>query len=252
MLGALRFASCIAFTIFWASLGIVTWPLSPSGALYLWYARVWSRMVLGVSGVDLDGFFPEFDPKKPVIFMSNHVSTFDIQALFATIPGPVRMLAKRELSRVPILGWSMWMAGFIFIDRSKRSDAISSLAKAGAAVRAGKSLVIFPEGTRGDGRALLPFKRGGFHLALEAGVPVVPVAIAGTEKVLPSRVLRPKPGRVAVRFGDPIFVDKDALGARETLMQRTRDAIERLAREARTAAEISPSHATPLPNPAIR
>jgi len=232
MVGALRFAACIALTLFWASLGIVTWPLSPSGALYLWYARVWSRMVFGVSGVELDGRLAHYDPEKPVIFMSNHVSTFDIQALFAAIPGPVRMLAKRELSRVPILGWSMWMAGFIFIDRAKRSEAMSSLAKAGAAVRAGKSIVIFPEGTRGDGQSLLPFKRGGFQLALEAGVPVVPVGIAGTEIVLPSHVLRPRPGRVVVRFGDPIEIGTDSADAR-ALMARTAAAIDQLVSEAR-------------------
>jgi len=235
LIGALRFASSIALTLFWATMGILTWPLSPSGRLYLWYARVWSRMVLAVSGARREGRLPAgFDLSRPVLFMSNHESTFDIQAIFAAIPGPVRMLAKKELSRVPILGWSMWMAGFVFIDRKSRSEAVSSLSKAAQAVREGKSLVIFPEGTRSDGKGpLLPFKRGGFHLALEAGVPVVPIGIAGTARVLPPRVLRPRPGRVVVLFGDPIVVDPEAEGAREVLMTRTRDAIEKLVGEAR-------------------
>ncbi len=234
MLGALRFAACIALTIFWACVGIVTWPLSPSGNLYLWYARIWSRMVFGVSGVTREANTPPgYDPDRPVIYMSNHESTFDIQALFSSIPGPVRMLAKKELLFVPILGWSMWMAGFVFIDRARRGEAIGSLKRAAKQVRGGKSIVIFPEGTRSDGSGLLPFKRGGFHLAVEAGVPVVPVGIAGTAKVLPTQVLRPRGGKVVVLFGEPITVDTAADKARERLMRQVRASIEGLVAEAR-------------------
>jgi 1-acyl-sn-glycerol-3-phosphate acyltransferase len=110
-------------------------------------------------------------------------------------------VAKRELAQVPFLGWVIWLAGFIFIDRRDQAAARRSLARAAERIRAGQSIVAFPEGTRSlDGR-LLPFKMGAFALAFEAGVPVVPFAIQGGPGILPKGTWRVKGGPYRITIG---------------------------------------------------
>jgi 1-acyl-sn-glycerol-3-phosphate acyltransferase len=140
------------------------------------------------------------------------------------------MVAKRVLFWIPILGWSMWMCGFIPIDRSNRESAIRSLEEAARKVREGTSVLVFPEGTRGPGGGLLPFKKGGFVLALQAGVPVVPIAILGSERIMPKGSLRVGRGRIRVRLGRPIPTAGRKSGARDALMGEVRHAIETLER----------------------
>ncbi|MBI2896685.1 MAG: 1-acyl-sn-glycerol-3-phosphate acyltransferase [Deltaproteobacteria bacterium] len=225
-IGTCKWAWCIGLTIFWASLGILTWPLSPSGRLYLVYARIWSRMILWGCGIRLvaDRGGP-IDWNKPHVFMSSHESIFDIMALFAAIPCDVRMLAKAELKRMPILGWSMWMAGFVFIERRSTASARRSLEDGAAAVRNGKSIVVFPEGTRSTDGQLLEFKKGGFLLAIRAGVPVVPIAIRGSREILPKHTLLPHAGTIEVRFGEPIPTADLGLDHKVELAARTREVI---------------------------
>jgi 1-acyl-sn-glycerol-3-phosphate acyltransferase len=160
--------------------------------------------------------------------MSSHESIFDIMALFIAIPCDVRMLSKIELRRIPILGWSMWMAGFVFIDRKSPAAAKRSIDRAAEIVKAGRSVVIFPEGTRGDGRSLLPFKKGGFLLAIQAGVPVVPIAIQGSAATLPKHTWFPRGGRIEVRIGEPLLTAGLVPADKKMLADRTRDVIREL------------------------
>lgn len=228
----MKWAWAIGWTIVWATLGILTWPLSPSGSLYLRYARIWSRMAMWGCGIEIVRVGdPKIDWSKPYVFMSSHESIFDIMALFIAVPCDIRMLSKVELRRIPILGWSMWMAGFVFIDRKSPAAAKRSIERAAASVKAGRSIVIFPEGTRGDGTTLLPFKKGGFVLAMQSGVPIVPVAIRGSAATLPKHTWFPRGGRIEVCIGDPIATaglgaeDKNALAERtRTTMQALKDA----------------------------
>jgi 1-acyl-sn-glycerol-3-phosphate acyltransferase len=152
---------------------------------------------------------------RPAVFIGNHTSLFDPPLLISTLPSRPVFVAKRELARVPFLGWVIWLAEFIFIDRGRRASALRSLADAAARIRGGQSLAAFPEGTRsGDGR-LLPFKRGIFALAFQAGVPVVPLAIHGGREILPRGTWRVQGGPYRILVGTPLessaFPDAEAL-----------------------------------------
>jgi 1-acyl-sn-glycerol-3-phosphate acyltransferase len=191
--------------------------LTGSGNLPVWFGRhAWSRIGLWLAGARLEVVRPlPALPRGPVVFASNHESVLDIWVLFATLPRGFRFIAKQELFRLPIFGWYLALGGHIPVDRSNRARSIESLRRAGAAVRAGTSLVVFPEGTRSRDGRVHPFKKGPFAVAKEAGVPVIPVAISGSGAVTPSRVIAVYPGKIRVAAGDPVdpsaFPDKEAL-----------------------------------------
>lgn len=155
------------------------------------------------------------DPAATYIFMSNHVSNLDPPILVPLIPRRTSVLVKKELFRVPILGYAMRLASLVPVDRSNRDAAIASLRAASEVLARGILMTIFVEGTRSfDGR-LLPFKKGPFYLAIESGAPVVPVTIVGTHHVLPKRRSSIRAGEVSVVFHSPLdprqFSDRDAL-----------------------------------------
>ena len=216
----------VAYTVFWASLGILTWPFSPRGDLYLQYARIWSGWILKSLEIPLEVTGRDrLEPGQTYVLMSNHQSIFDIFALFRACDRPFRMVAKRALFWIPILGWSMWMCGFIPIDRSNRDRAIRSLERAARKIRSGVSVLVFPEGTRSRDGTLQPFKKGVFMLALKAGVPVVPVVVLGTDAIMEKGSLRVGRADVTVRIGTPIeTVGRDARG-RDRLMDEVRRAM---------------------------
>ena len=216
----------VVLTVFWATLGILTWPLSPRGDLYLRYARIWSGWILAALGIPLQITGRDrIDPARTYVLMSNHQSVFDIFALFRGVDVPLRMVAKRELFWIPILGWSMWMCGFIPIDRSNRERAIRSLDRAAGKIRAGVSVLVFPEGTRSRDGTLQPFKKGGFMLALEAGVPVIPVVVLGTDRIMEKGSLEVGHAEVEVRIGRPIEFTGRGPGERDRLMAELRRAM---------------------------
>lgn len=141
---------------------------------------------------------------QPAIFLANHTSLFDPPLIISTLPSRPVFIAKRELARVPVLGWIIWLAGFIFIDRQVNTRALDSLRKAAERIRKGQSIAAFPEGTRTRTGSLLPFKRGIFNLAFEAGVPVVPMAIHGGFHLLPPGTWRVNPGPYCLSVGCPL------------------------------------------------
>lgn len=141
---------------------------------------------------------------RPAIFIGNHTSLFDPPLMISTLPCRPVFMAKRELARVPFLGWVIWLADFIFIDRGHRGAARRSLKQAALRIRAGQSIVAFPEGTRSRDGHLLPFKKGPFLLALEAGVPLVPFAIQGGPEILPKGTWRVHGGPYLIRVGAPL------------------------------------------------
>lgn len=155
------------------------------------------------------------DGARPAVFIGNHTSLFDPPLMISTLPCRPVFVAKRELARIPFLGWVIWLARFIFIDRENRPAARRSLREATARIRAGQAIVAFPEGTRSRDGRLLPFKKGAFALAFEAGVPVVPFAIQGGPAILPKGTWRVRGGPYRIRLGTPLessaFADSDAL-----------------------------------------
>jgi 1-acyl-sn-glycerol-3-phosphate acyltransferase len=171
-------------------------PVDPSVA----QARLewWSRQLLADVGIDLvvNGREHAGDGSEPLIVMSNHQSHLDIPVLYQSIPGKLRMVAKAELFRIPIFGKAMLAAGFIRIDRADPGKAIDSLRERGASLLAGGTRVwIAPEGTRSRTGKLSPFKSGGFRLALDCKVRILPVAINGTRAALPRGSGSIKPGQ---------------------------------------------------------
>jgi len=141
---------------------------------------------------------------QPAMFVGNHTSLFDPPLMISTLPCCPVFVAKRELIRVPFLGWVMWLAGFIFIDRSRIHASRKSLKLAATRIREGQSVVAFPEGTRSRTGQLLPFKKGAFTLAFGAGVPVVPFAIQGGPEILPKGTWRVRGGDYHICLGVPL------------------------------------------------
>jgi 1-acyl-sn-glycerol-3-phosphate acyltransferase len=189
-------------------------------AFNLWMSRVHVK----VSGLE------RLDRSRQYVFMSNHRSAADIVAIGCALwDFQLRFVAKKELQRVPVFGWGLWALKNIIIDRSNHVQAVRSYAVAGQRIRRGISVVVFPEGTRGEGEELLPFKKGGFVLAIETGTPIAPIAVVGTSRVMPKNSLRVESGEVEVRIGEPIDVGI-ALKEKDRLIQGVRDSISGLAR----------------------
>jgi 1-acyl-sn-glycerol-3-phosphate acyltransferase len=198
---AVTAATMVAFFVLSLPVMLVT----RSGDFPMWLARrAWSPLCLWVTGCRrvLDRLSPL--PDGPLIFASNHESALDIWVLLEALPRTVRFVAKRELFRIPVFGWYMHLGGHIPIDRRNHVQAVQSLRAAGALVRAGTSLIVFPEGTRSPDRRVQPFKKGPFALALEAGVPIVPVAVSGSGAVTPRGLVAVWPGTIHVAVGDPV------------------------------------------------
>jgi 1-acyl-sn-glycerol-3-phosphate acyltransferase len=161
-------------------------------------ARAWSRALLRLLGVDVSVSGREHAPAGPAVYAANHASVIDILVVFGHLPVDFRIVYKRSLSLVPLLGWAIRLGGHVPIDRSHPFRARRSLDAAARRIRGGTSVVVFPEGTRSPDGAVRRFKRGSFRLALEAGVPVVPVSLAGVKAVVPRGLASVRPGLVRV------------------------------------------------------
>ncbi len=214
-------------------LGLVFRVFDSSGDLVLDLARWWSGWIMWFSGVRLTvENRAELKPDQPYVFMANHASSIDIWASFRAIPFRVRMIAKKQLARIPLFGWVMWAGRFIFIDRQSATAARRSIQDAGVRISRGCSVFIFPEGTRTRDGQLGEFKKGGFHLAMEAGVPIVPIALHGTRALMPRGSLRVKSGRIKAIIGAPIPTKGLKAEDRMALLQQVRGSIASMLGEA--------------------
>ena len=167
-------------------------------------ARAWSWLILKTTGVtvDVEGL-ERIQPGTTYVFVSNHQSIYDIPVIFASLPYQLRIIAKDSLAAFPVLGWHLRRGGHLFVDR-KNPDRSGILDRWRALVRDGLSLIIFAEGTRSvDGR-VARFKAGSFMLALEAGLPIVPLAVVGTKHVMKKGRLRTEPGHAHLVVHAPI------------------------------------------------
>lgn len=216
-------------TLIMGAYGVLVSVVPPRGHLTLLGARLWARVALGGSGVQLRVEGAEQVPRDtPVVFMANHESWLDIPALLAAIPVQVRFLAKRSLFFIPFLGWAIWAMGFIPVDRRNRRKAVRSFDAAAARIRGGRSILVFPEESRSPDGTLQPFQRGGFLIAMKAGVPIVPVGLEGPRERLAKYRYLLTPGPVTVRFGTPVPTTGIPLARREELADRVRDAVGHL------------------------
>ncbi len=157
--------------------------------------------------------------------MANHLSNFDIPVLLAYLPVQFRWLAKAELFRIPIFGRGMRGCGYISIDRSNRKEAFKSLDTAAEIIRNGVSVVIFPEGTRSREFKVNNFKKGGFVLAVDSQVPVIPIFISGTWQIMSKNGLRIKPGEVVLEIMEPVETLEYTRETKDDLMEKIRNII---------------------------
>ncbi len=169
----------------------------------------WGPLLVMIVGgrVKVEGV-ENYDPSKPVIFTANHLSHYDIVCLFVTVPSDLYFIAKKELKKVPFLGWSIAALGMIFIDRSDRKKAMQSMKEAGNLIRKGKNVITFPEGTRSKNGQVNLFKRGTFIIAKESEIDVLPIAIKGTDKFHRPGTYKFRPGKAVVKLGKPISAQK--------------------------------------------
>ena len=220
---------------------LVTWPLivvsttvngflaitlsAVSQRLGFYAGVVWARSLTWGSWVRVRVAGRELvRPRQSYVIMSNHQGAYDILALYGFLGRQFRWVMKQELRKVPFLGWGCAAIGHIFVDRGNSSRAIASLEAAKRCVAGGVSVFFFPEGTRSDDGRLLPFKKGGFALARQLNLPILPVSIAGSGRILPKACLFPRPGTVRVRFHAPIAPSD--FPATEELIHKVRAAIE--------------------------
>jgi len=185
------------------------------GKAILWFASVRVR-VLGIENVD---------PNRSHIYMSNHLSLFDIPVLLAHLRVQFRWIAKAELFTIPIFGTAMKGAGYVSIDRSNRKAAFASLKQASENIRNGVSVLIFPEGTRSDDGNVGSFKNGGFVMAIDSGAPIMPVVIHGTRRIMRKNTNRIRRGNVTLEILKPIETAEYTRKQKEELMLLVRKAI---------------------------
>jgi 1-acyl-sn-glycerol-3-phosphate acyltransferase len=188
-----------------------------------WMMKV-GRLVLGIH-IAVEGR-DRLDRKIPYIFMGNHLSFLDAPLLVTVLDRPVRFIVKRFVFRIPVLGLGMRFAGYIPLDKEGVGEGRMRIARAAELIRKiGYSFLVYPEGTRSWEGKLLPFRRGGFFLALDAGAPIVPVSIQGTYELMPRRSRHIRKGRVRIVFHEPVAVSGTTLETMPELMERVRAAI---------------------------
>src|SRR4029078_2972494 len=213
---ALPFAALICFP--W------TFLTGKIGFLYrtgMWAAWTGVRLAgVKVKALGLD----RIDPARTYVFMSNHVSNIDPPVMLPLIPRRTSVMAKKELFDYPLLGKTMRIGSLVPVDRGNRDAGISAVRAAAAVLRQGINMTIYVEGHRSFDGKLLPFKKGPFYLAMECGVPVVPVTISGSHYVMPKGRFALKPGIVTLNFQPPI--EPEDFGSREQLMAKVRRAID--------------------------
>jgi 1-acyl-sn-glycerol-3-phosphate acyltransferase len=199
----------------------LTWLTRNIRPIY-WVARTGVRLALWLSGVRVECVGAAYATAQPTaVFLSNHVSNIDPPALFMVLPR-IAVILKRELRRIPLLGYVMELGGFIYVNREARDSRRQALEQAVETLRSGISLLVFPEGTRSRDGRLLPFRPGPFTMAIEAGVPLVPVTVHGTRELMPKGRAAIRPGAITVRFHPPVVTLGIRMADRQRLMTEVR------------------------------
>jgi 1-acyl-sn-glycerol-3-phosphate acyltransferase len=193
------------------------------------FARAWSWLILKTSccPLQVEGL-ERIDTSRPHLYAANHLSAFDIPALYAGLPFQFRIMAKQELFRYPFLGWHLRRSGQVAINQQSPGSAIQSLKRSVGTLRNGMPLVIFPEGGRSETGHILPFQAGAFFIAIKAQVDIVPMAIVGSYEVLKMNTYHIKPGCLRLIFGEPISTAGCTLRDMDAISARVREAISDL------------------------
>lgn len=229
---ALTYSAIVVYTAIAGPIGLLlAVPLKWKGLLYdLGHFGV--TLTLGLAGIRYRVIGREHVPAgQAVVFCSNHQSNVDPPLLFRVLHRRLHVLYKAELNKLPILGTVFQVGGFIPVTREQKEAALGSIEKAAESIRAGNSFLIFPEGTRSRTDALLPFKKGGFIMAIRAQAPIVPVAISGGRNAMRRGSALIYPVHVTVRIGEPVSTVGYTLDQRDALIAIVRERIEGLLRQ---------------------
>ena len=213
------------YTIVLGALSIVSSLFDRRGYFGHWCARTSSRLILATTGVRVDvRGLDQLEPGRTYVFVSNHQSIYDIPVLFQSLPYQLRIIAKASLGRFPVRGWHLQRTGHMLVDR-RRPDRTRIFEWAARLTTHGLCLIVFPEGTRsGDGK-VAPFKGGSFLVALEAGLPVVPISVVGSRHVMLKGRLATYPGHVRVVVHAPIETASLQASDARDLAVRVRDIV---------------------------
>jgi len=216
-------------TLILSSAACVVGLLSPAGARAL--SHFWGRLLLWLFRVAVTSEGLAQLPRGAAVYAANHSSSLDILVLLARLPVDVRIIHKKSLSLVPLIGWTIALGGHIPIDRSNPFRARRSLDAAAERIRAGESVLVFPEGTRSRDGAVGHFKRGSFSLAIEAGAPVVPVSLVGVKALVPRGLLSIRPGTVRLRVHPATPVAGMSADSAQALAEQVRQVVAAGCRE---------------------
>jgi 1-acyl-sn-glycerol-3-phosphate acyltransferase len=211
-------------------LGIAV-PFKLKGVLYA-LGHIGVGLALGLAGIRYRVTGRERIPaSRAVVFCSNHESNVDPPVLFQALHRRLHVLFKAELKKLPILGKVMLAGGFVAVERDRREASMASIDRAAASIREGNSFLIFPEGTRSRTSELLPFKKGGFIMAIKAQAPIVPVAITGGRDAMRKGSWFVRPVMCRIRIGEPIETSGYAVDDRDDLIVVVRERMEALLKE---------------------
>lgn len=213
-----------ASTVFWGAAAVATSKVSRNLSFHCGTIWAWLLCRATFVRVKVEGREHLVDGQSYVI-MSNHQSHFDVLAFYGHFFKQFRWVIKKELRKVPGLGAGCESVGHIFIDRSSREKAIASLNASRHLLDGGVSIMFFPEGTRSTDGRMKEFKKGGFMMALDLNLPILPVSISGSRHVLPSNTFRLLPGEIVIRIHEPIDVSAYGPERRDELMQDVASAI---------------------------
>jgi 1-acyl-sn-glycerol-3-phosphate acyltransferase len=217
----------LALTVPLALLTIAMGPFDPHGKRVYRIGQFWTWLIVRMGGIAIAvRGLENLSRGRSYIFMANHQSNIDIPVLVQSLLDfQLRWIAKKELLNVPLFGWAMRAGKHVAVDRADSAGALQSLEEAKALLAAGVSIVVFPEGTRSRDGRLLPFKKGGFLLAVQTGAEIVPVTILGSRTVLPSGEWRVRSGSIAVFVGPPIALGGYRRGKLKPLADQVRQQI---------------------------
>lgn len=230
ILAAFQYTVGLLATLWFASLAIVFAVLGLDRATYA-QVRGWARALHAAAGVRAQAAgLDNIPPTGPYVVISSHTSHLDGPAIAQVLPHPVYFVIKKELARIPLWGHAALKIGFIAVDRSDSERAHRELARAVDTIHSGRRVLVFAEGTRSPDGHLQAFKKGGFHLAIDAQVPILPVAVNGSHRLLPKGAPVARPGRLEVAVGPPIATAGLTKDNVEALLETTREAILALRR----------------------